>query len=413
MEFQASGDTVPSTFITEEMSRSLIGRPPATGAWRDGDPAGDRQFALPFDLKLESGKELKNVRIAFETWGTLNDDRSNGILVLHALTGDSHAVGEPSKWHPTAGWWHDIIGPGKPIDTDKYYVVAPNILGGCQGSTGPATLDNRGREYGSRFPFVTIRDQVQAQFAFAQSIGMTKWHAIVGGSMGGMHVLEWAITHPEATDRIAVIAAPAISSADQIALNSVQIEAVKTDPAFNNGNYYDAKPGHGPHKGLALARRMALLNYRSSSELNDRFERTWQSSISPIGDGGRFAVVSYLDFHGNKFTRRFDANSYITLVQAMNSHDVGRDRGGVEPALAGIRARALVMGIDSDRLFPIGDQALIAQHIGVETFGAGVAGDAKRLIGGKLHVVESPYGHDGFLIEDAKVGPLISELLSS
>ncbi|MEY3538030.1 MAG: hypothetical protein RL645_844 [Actinomycetota bacterium] len=406
MEFQSSGDTTPSTFVTEEMSRSLIGRPPATGAWRDGDPAGNRQFTLPFDLKLESGKDLKNVRIAYETWGQLNDERSNAVLVLHALTGDSHAVGEPTKWHPTAGWWEDIIGPGKAIDTDKWYVVAPNILGGCQGSTGPATLDNRGREYGSRFPFLTIRDQVAAQQQFAEQISISNWHAIIGGSMGGMHVLEWAITKPEATGRIGVIAAPAISSADQIALNSVQIEAVKTDPAFNNGNYYDAKPGHGPHRGLALARRMALLNYRSSTELNDRFERTWQSNISPIGDGGRFAVVSYLDFHGNKFTRRFDANSYITLVQAMNSHDVGRDRGGVEQALAAIAAKTLVIGIDSDRLFPVADQRVIAEHIGTAH-----GSRAQQLVGGELHVLNSPYGHDGFLIEDALVGPLVRQLL--
>ncbi|MFM5968261.1 MAG: homoserine O-acetyltransferase [Micrococcales bacterium] len=409
MEFQDSGDTTPSTFITAEMNRSLIGRPPATGAWRDGDPAGDRQFALPFDLKTESGKELKNVRIAFETWGTLDDDRANAVLVLHGLTGDSHAVGEPSKSHPTSGWWDGLIGPGKAIDTDKYFVVAPNVVGGCQGSTGPATLDNRGREYGSRFPFLTIRDQAIAQHMFAESIGIRHWHAIIGGSMGGMHVLEWAILYPEATDRIGVIAAPAISSADQIALNSVQIEAVKTDPAFNNGNYYDAKPGQGPHKGLALARRMALLNYRSSSELNDRFERTWQSNISPIGDGGRFAVVSYLDFHGNKFTRRFDANSYITLVQAMNSHDVGRGRESAEAALAGIRAKALVIGISSDRLFPLEDQRFIAEHIGTATHQS----DRERLIGGKLHVVVSPYGHDSFLIEDEEIGPLLTELLDS
>ena len=408
MEFQESGDTTPSTFITEEMNRSLIGRPPATGAWRDGDPSGDRMFSLPFDMQLESGKELKKVRIAYEAYGELNDDRSNAVLVLHALTGDSHAVGEPSKWHPTAGWWDDIIGPGKAIDTDRWYVVVPNILGGCQGSTGPATLDSRGREYGARFPFLTIRDQVAAQHAFATGININKWHAIIGGSMGGMHVLEWAIAHPEATERIGVIAAPAISSADQIALNSVQIEAVKTDPAFNNGNYYDAKPGHGPHKGLALARRMALLNYRSSAELNDRFERTWQSSISPIGDGGRFAVVSYLDFHGNKFTRRFDANSYITLVQAMNSHDVGRGRESLESALAGIKAKALVIGIDSDRLFPVADQRVIAEHLGTDH---GTRGE--RLVGGQLHVLESPYGHDGFLIEDALVGPLLRDLLDA
>ena len=400
MEFQTSEDSVPSGFITDELSRQLVGRPPATGAWRDGDPAGDRQFAPLPTIKLGSGRELASARIAFESWGTLNDDKSNAVLVLHALTGDSHATGEASKPHPTEGWWSEIIGPGLAIDTDKFYVVAPNMLGGCQGSTGPSSLDRQGREYGSRFPYLTIRDQVTAQKAFSDVIGITKWHAIIGGSMGGMHVLEWALMHPEATDNIAVIAAPPVSTADQIALNSVQLEAIKIDAAFNKGNYYDAKAGFGPHRGLALARRMALLNYRSPSELNERFGRTWQSeTVNPFGSGGRWAVESYLDFHGNKFTRRFDANSYITLVEAMNSHDIGRDRGGVEKALASIKVRALVAGIDSDRLFPITGQQLIAEHFG------------GKLVGGKLRTIQSEYGHDGFLIEFETVGPLLRELL--
>ena len=400
MEFQTSEDSVPSGFITDELSRQLVGRPPATGAWRDGDPAGDRQFAPLPTIKLGSGRELASARIAFESWGTLNDDKSNAVLVLHALTGDSHATGEASKAHPTEGWWSEIIGPGLAIDTDKFFVVAPNMLGGCQGSTGPSSLDRQGREYGSRFPYLTIRDQVTAQKAFSDVIGITKWHAIIGGSMGGMHVLEWALMHPEATDNIAVIAAPPVSTADQIALNSVQLEAIKIDAAFNKGNYYDAKAGFGPHRGLALARRMALLNYRSPSELNERFGRTWQSeTVNPFGSGGRWAVESYLDFHGNKFTRRFDANSYITLVEAMNSHDIGRERGGVEKALASIKVRALVAGIDSDRLFPITGQQLIAEHFG------------GKLVGGKLRTIQSEYGHDGFLIEFETVGPLLRELL--
>ena len=401
MEFQTSEDTVPSSFITDELSRQLVGRPPASGAWRDGDPAGERQFAPLSNLKLESGRVLASARIAFETWGELNHEHTNAVLILHALTGDSHATGAAGKAHPTEGWWREIIGPGLAIDTDKYFVVAPNILGGCQGSTGPSSLDANGREYGPLFPYLTIRDQMHAQHEFAHTIGIKKWFAIIGGSMGGMHALEWAISHPDEVARVAIIAAPAISSADQIALNSVQVEAIMTDPQFKNGYYYDEKPGDGPHRGLALARRMALLNYRSSNELNQRFERSWQSSVSPLGGGGRFAVESYLDFHGNKFTRRFDANSYITLVEAMNSHDVGRGRGSVEEALASIKAKSLVVGIDSDRLFPIEDQQRIADNIGGE------------LIGGKLHIIESAYGHDGFLIEKQVVGPLLAQLLNS
>jgi homoserine O-acetyltransferase len=401
MEFQTPEDTVPSELITEELTRQLVGKPKATGAWREGDPSGDRSFANLNPLTLESGKELFGAKIAFESWGELNADSSNAVLVLHALTGDSHAVGKASKEHPTEGWWSELIGPGLALDTNKYFVVAPNILGGCQGSTGPASLDKTGREYGSRFPYLTIRDQVSAQVVLSDVLKIDSWHAIIGGSMGGMHVLEWAIQYPTRVQRIAVIAAPAVTSADQIALNSVQVEAIKTDPNFAKGNYYDAKAGLGPHAGLALARRMALLNYRSPSELNERFDRTWQSEINPLGEGGRFAVISYLDFHGNKFTRRFDANSYITLLEAMNSHDVGRGRKSAKAALGKIKAKTMVIGIDSDRLFPIENQKFIAENLNVD------------LVGGKLHTIKSSFGHDGFLIEYKKVGPLIAKLLRS
>ncbi|MEN9715194.1 MAG: hypothetical protein RJA35_661 [Actinomycetota bacterium] len=399
MEFQKPEDAVPSGFITDEMSRQLIGRPPASGAWRDGDPAGDREFAPIPGLKLESGKSLHAFKIAFETWGTLNAEASNAVLVLHALTGDSHAVGKSSKAHPTEGWWDGIIGPGLAVDTDKFYVVAPNMLGGCQGSTGPSSLDAKGIEYGSRFPFLTIRDQVNAQKAFSDVIGISKWHAIIGGSMGGMQSLEWGVMFPEAMTNLAVIAAPPVTTADQIALNGVQIEAIKTDPAFKDGHFYEARAGQGPHRGLALARRMALLNYRSPSELNDRFERTWQSSVNPLGGGGRFAVESYLDFHGNKFTRRFDANSYITLVHAMNSHDIARDRVSLPQAISQIKARTLIAGIDTDRLFPISGQREIAEHLKCD------------VVGGGLQVISSEFGHDGFLIEKDLVGPLLTQLL--
>ena len=396
MEFQTPEDTVPSAFITDELSRQLVGRPPATGAWRDGDPVGDRLFAPLPTLTLESGKELAGAKLAYETWG---NPENPAILVLHALTGDSHATGPATKQHPTEGWWSEVIGSGLALDTDRYYIVAPNMLGGCQGSTGPASLDKNGREYGPRFPYLTIRDQAKAYEEFSKVIGVHKWHAVIGGSMGGMHALELTIGNPKLVERLAVIAAPPVSTADQIALNSVQIEAIKTDPAFDKGNYYDAKAGFGPHRGLALARRMALLNYRSPSELNDRFERTWQSGVSPLGGGGRFAVESYLDFHGNKFTRRFDANSYITLVEAMNSHDIGRDRNGAAKALKNLKTPTLVVGIDSDRLFPISGQQFIADHLGGE------------VIGGGLRIIESEFGHDGFLIEHEIVGALLAELL--
>jgi homoserine O-acetyltransferase len=401
MEWQTSADTAPSSFITEAQARSLLGKPPASGAWKESDQEGGRRFAGIGAFEFESGESVPFVRVAYETWGELSAERDNAVLVLHALTGDSHAVGAAGPGHPTPGWWQGIIGPGKAIDTDRFFVVAPNMLGACQGTTGPASIAPDGAEWGPRFPFTSIRDQVNAQAAFADAIGIDRWAGVVGGSMGGMQALEWAIAYPDRVERLAVIAAPPFSTADQIALNSVQIEAVRTDPLFRGGLYYDAADGEGPHQGLALARRMALLNYRSPSELNARFTRSWQSGISPLGDGGRFAVESYLDFHGNKFTRRFDANSYITLVQAMNSHDVGRGRGGVSEALTRVTARTLVVGIDSDRLFPVEGQQEIARHL------------PDTIDGAVPVVIESDFGHDGFLIEDDAVSEQLRRLFAT
>ncbi len=401
MDWQTPEDSVPSSFITDANIRAILGKPAATGAWRPGDPPGNRRFASIGTITLEHGQTLPSVQIAYESWGRLNTDASNAVLILHALTGDSHVLGSSGAGHPTAGWWGDIVGPGKAIDTDRWFVVAPNVLGGCQGSTGPASFGPAGHEWGPRFPYLTIRDQVLAQVAFSDAIGIDRWAAVIGGSMGGMQSLEWAIGYPHRLERVAVIAAPATTSADQIALNSVQLEAIKMDPAFNDGHYYEAADGDGPHRGLALARRMALLNYRSPTELNDRFQRSWQSSVSPMGAGGRFAVVSYLDFHGNKFSRRFDANSYITLVEAMNAHDVRRGRGDFEQALSGATMRSLVIGIDSDRLYPVADQQLIAQHLP-----GNIDGDAAT-------VIHSEFGHDGFLIESGLVGPELVRLLES
>jgi len=401
MDWQISEDTVPSAPVTEADARSLLGRPPATGAWRDGDPAGDRRFASFGAFATETGQSLPHVRLAYETWGQLSPARDNAVLILHALTGDSHVRGAAGPGHPTAGWWSDLVGPGAAIDTDRWFVVAPNMLGGCQGSTGPASIAPDGYEWASRFPYLTIRDQVEAQALLADELGVERWFAVVGGSMGGMHAIEWAVGHPDRVARAAILSAPPITTADQIALNSVQLDTVRIDPRFAGGEYYDAGDGDGPHRGLALARRMALLNYRSPTELNQRFQRSWQSGVSPLGRGGRFAVESYLDFHGNKFTRRFDANSYLTLVEAMNSHDVGRDRDGVEDALARVTATTLVLGIDSDRLFPIDGQHRIARGI------------PNTLDGDDAVVLSSDFGHDGFLIETAAVALHLRRLFAS
>lgn len=399
MDWQTPEDSFPTDFITDAQLRALFGRPPISGGWRDGDPVGDRQFVSIGEVRTEAGDVIPHARLAYESFGQLNPQRDNAILVFHALTGDSHLVGPAGRGHATDGWWSEIVGPGKALDTDRFFVVAPNVLGGCQGSTGPASLDPSGREWGGRFPYLTIRDQVQATAAFAAALGISHFHTVIGGSMGGMHALEWALMYPERLSRLAVIAAPPVTTADQIGLNLVQLEAIRSDPAYRGGNYYDAPDGVGPHHGLATARRLALLNYRSHTELDERFGRSWQSAVSPLGGGGRFAVESYLDFHGNKFTRRFDANSYLTLVQAMNSHDVGRGRGGVGEALSRLTLPTLVLGIPSDRLFTLEGQDEIARHA------------PGSLDGDRATRLDSPFGHDAFLIEHALVGEQLRRLL--
>jgi homoserine O-acetyltransferase len=372
--------------------------PPVTGAWRAGDHPGRRRFADIGSLPLEAGGRLDDVRVAYETWGELSPAADNAVLVLHALTGDSHVVGPPEHGHPTPGWWDGLIGPGQAIDTDRWFVVAPNVLGGCQGTTGPATDHPDGRPYGSRFPFITVRDQVAAEAALADHLGIDGWALAIGGSMGGMRAVEWAVGHPHRVGRLLALATCAAATGDQIAWCAPQLAAIRSDPNYADGDYYDAAPGQGPHVGLGIARRIAQVTYRSGNEINLRFGRTHQVGENPIGGSGRYAVESYLDHHAGKLADRFDANSYVVLTEAMNSHDVGRGRGGVASALSRVRARTVVAAIDSDRIYPVDLNAEIA---------AGIPGATP------LTVVHSPYGHDAFLIESGEVGQLVTELLAA
>ncbi|HEX3647831.1 MAG TPA: homoserine O-acetyltransferase [Pseudonocardiaceae bacterium] len=368
--------------------------PPASGAWHDGDPVGRRHwFHAGRPLALESGEALPDYRIAYETWGTLAPDRSNAVLVLHALTGDSHVAGPPQPGHPTPGWWDGLIGQDKVLDPDRHFVVVPNVLGGCQGSTGPAAPAPDGRPWGSRFPSITVRDQVAAETALADALGIQRWAAVLGGSMGGMRSLEWAVTWPDRVAGVLVLAAPARTSAEQIAWSWPQLVAIESDPGWHGGDYHDQPPGAGPHVGLGVARRIAHITYRSEAELRLRFGRDPQ----PDDPAGRFAVESYLDHHTTKLLGRFDAGSYVTLVRAMNSHDVGRARGGVGAALRRITARTVVAGVDSDRLYPLPQQMEIA---------AGIPGAEP------LRVISSPHGHDAFLIEVEQIAKLLDELLA-
>ena len=381
------------------MGTSDEGPPPASGAWRPGDPAGRRRFLTLFTdepLRLELGGSLCPVEVAYETWGELAADRSNAVLVPHALTGDSHAAGPAGPGHRHAGWWDGNIGPGKGIDTDRWFVVCPNVLGGCQGTTGPSSLSPAdGRPYGSRFPRITIRDQVAVEVAFSDALGIERWAGVVGGSMGGMRALEWAVGSPSRVARIVIIGCGAAATAEQIALCAVQIQAIRMDPSFRGGDYYDAAPGDGPHRGMGIARRIGHLSYRSEVELATRFGREPQDGEDPLA-GGRYAVESYLDYHADRLARRFDANSYILLSEAMNHHDVGRGRGGLAAALGSITARVAVAGVDSDRLYPLRLQRELAELVPGQP---------------EVTVVHSMYGHDSFLIESEAVGEILRRAL--
>jgi len=369
---------------------------PASSAWREGDEPGGRQFLDIGPLRLEAGGRLAAVRLAYETWGTLNEAGDNAVLVLHALTGDSHVTGPAGPGHPTPGWWSSLVGPGAPIDTDRYFVVAPNVLGGCQGSTGPSSTAPDGRPWGSRFPHLTVRDQVHAEVRLADALGIDAWALVVGASMGGQRVLEWGVSAPDRVRGLAAIATAAQTSGDQVASFHTQLAAIQADPHFAGGDYYDAPDGEGPHVGLGIARQIAHQTYRSALELDERFGRIPQGGENPL-EGGRFAVQSYLDHHGDKLARRFDANTYVTLTRTMITHDLGRDRGGVEAALASITAKALVVAVDTDRLFLPSQSARIA---------AGIPG------AGPVRTIRSDYGHDGFLIEADQVGRIVSDFLA-
>ena len=368
---------------------------PVTGGWRDGDPVGGRLWLeLDTPLELESGEVLPDVRIAYQTWGEPDAHGTNGVLVLHALTGDSHVTGPEGPGHPSPGWWEGLVGPGLALDTDKYFVVAPNVLGGCQGTTGPSSPAQDGKAWGSRFPRITIRDTVRAEEALADALGIDSWAAVVGGSMGGMRALEWAATFPERVRRLLALACPTATSAWQIAWASPQLHAIRNDPDWCGGDYHGT--GRSPDAGLGVARRIAHITYRGADEFDERFGRLPQEGEDPRS-GGRYAVESYLDHHARKLSRRFDPASYVLLTEAMNDHDVGRGRGGTAEALKRLPERTMVAGVSSDHLYPLAQQEEIAAHLPVP---------------GRARLIVSPHGHDGFLVQTDQVTALLGELLA-
>ncbi len=383
--------------------RSSRAQLPASGAWMPGDPPAWRRFAVVADgrpFALEGGGVLEEIVVAYETWGTLDATSSNAVLVCHALTGDAHAAGGTAPGQRSEGWWNDLIGAGKVIDTDRYFVVCVNVLGGCQGTTGPASLDPRtGRPYGGSFPMVSMRDIVRTQSVLADRLGVRRWHAVIGGSMGGMQALEWAVMFPHRVGALISIASTAAASALQIGWSQTGRLAVVNDARWNGGDYYDAPDGEGPTEGLMLARRIAQIHYRSDQSFEDRFARTPLDRLDSFALWDRFQIESYLDYHGEKLARRFDANSYLVLNKAMDLHDIGRGRGGIEAAAARVTAPTLVVSIDSDMLYTPRQQEQLRDVL--------VAGGTDV----SFEVLHSVHGHDGFLIDFPALGSMMGRFL--
>jgi homoserine O-acetyltransferase len=344
-------------------------------------------------LTLESGAVIDDVCIAVQRWGELSPARDNVVVVLHALTGDSYITGPAGPGHPTPGWWDGVAGPGAPIDTDRWCAVATNVLGGCRGSTGPSSLARDGKPWGSRFPLISVRDQVEADVAALAALGITKVAAVVGGSMGGARALEWIVSHPDRVGAGLVLAVGARATADQVGTQANQIAAIKTDPNWQGGDYYGT--GRSPDTGLQIARRFAHLTYRGEVELDTRFANDAQGDEDPA-TGGRYAVQSYLEHQGSKLVARFDAGTYVVLTEALSSHDVGRGRGGIAAALRGCPVPVVVGGITSDRLYPLRLQEELADLL------PGCS---------ELQVVDSIYGHDAFLVESEAVGKLVRQTI--
>jgi homoserine O-acetyltransferase len=415
------------TFVSASMAPAAVsGR---HGGWRQGDPVGQRLFSRPFGdqpLRLESGQSLGPITLAWERWGEFDAERSNAILLLHGFSGDSHAAGPAGDGHDGVGWWDRLIGPGRAIDTERFCVICPNVLGGCQGSTGPASPAADGRPYGSRFPLLSIRDMVAAERGLADLLGIARWHAVIGGSMGGMRALEWAIGSPQRLERLLLIATTGRCSADNLAAHLCQIEAIRQDPRFCGGDY-DDQPGGGPRQGLALARSLAQLTYLSAAELErqlvaDRIgasqhqsdgKRAGNSDSNSNGNPGEAerddpcdvdqrhgdreaAIAALLERDSWALVQRFDANSYITLTRAMNRHDIGRGRGGLRAALARVTAQTQVVAVSSDRLFPPCCQQELA---------AGLPA------GATYTTLHSDLGHDGFLAELEQLQLILGQVL--
>ncbi len=349
-------------------------------------------------LKLDCGKKLGPVNICYETYGTLNSDASNAILITHALSGNAHVAGYNSEDDEKPGWWDEMVGPGKYIDTDKYFVVCSNTIGGCSGSTGPRSINPKtGQRYNMNFPVITIADMIRAQHRLMQHLDISKWLCVLGGSMGGMQVFEWAVNYPEAVSSVCAIATTSRISPQGIAFNWVGRESIMSDPNWNKGEYEECIP----ENGLATARMLAHITYLSEESMDNKFGRNLQENDNYSFDfQGDFAVESYLKYQGNRFVGRFDANSYLYITRAIDYFDISEKAGGdLSEALKDVTMPLMMVSFTSDWLFP----PTQSQDV------------VKAMLKNGMNVtycnIDSSYGHDSFLLEVDALGSLLSNFI--
>jgi homoserine O-acetyltransferase len=345
----------------------------------------DKKFHCIGSFEPELGGFLEEVTLAYETWGELNPSGENAVLVVHALTGDSHCTGGPSEAYKRGGWWDAMVGPGRTIDTDEYFVVCSNVLGGCSGSTGPASIDPKtGRPYGMRFPIVTIRDMVRAQKRLLDYLGVRRLRVVIGGSIGGQQALEWAVEYPHFIEKAIPIAANGALGPQGLGMSEIGRRAIMADPLWRGGDYYGEEKG--PETGLAIARMAGMLTYQSAAGQWERFGREPASRPALYEEfGGRFEIESYLHYQGKDLTGRFDANSYLYITRAMDLYDVGAGYASQKEAYGCIEAELLFVGISSDWLFPAAEVRMAARQA--------------RTAGAEAYYeeIESLNGHDSFL----------------
>ena len=349
----------------------------------------------PHELKLESGEKLGPITLAYETYGELNKDKSNAILIQHALSGDAHAAGY-HHGEDKPGWWNDMIGPEKAFDTNKYFVICSNVIGGCKGSTGPSSISPKtNKSYALDFPLVTLGDMVNAQIHLIDHLGIDKLLTVAGGSMGGMLALEWLISHSNRTRSTIVIATTYKQSPQQIAFNEVCRQAIMADPNWKEGNYYD---GPLPAKGLAVARMVGHITYMSDKSMEERFGRQLKGSKQPFKFTADFEVEGYLHHQGDNFVKRFDANSYLYITKAINLYDAAKGKH-LHEVFKGIKSKLLVMAFKSDWLYPAYQSHEIVR--------------ACKMAGldSTYCEIDSTYGHDAFLLEVEEESHLIKHFL--